>query len=107
MAKKTTILFFLFAYFIPGCFSQGKTNSKNKIPLHFVSDGQALPAKNIAKKFTIYFTIDDGPLEGSPFIDSVFRNEKEPADLFLVGMHANIGKQFKDYFTLLHTNRWL
>jgi peptidoglycan/xylan/chitin deacetylase (PgdA/CDA1 family) len=53
------------------------------------------------KKYTLYFTIDDGPLEGTPFIDSIFREEQEPSDLFLVGMHANMGKKFKDYLTLL------
>ncbi|HTB53579.1 MAG TPA: polysaccharide deacetylase family protein [Ferruginibacter sp.] len=65
------------------------------------------PAKDPTKKYTLYFTIDDGPLEGSPFIDSVFKKEQEPADLFIVGMHVNMGKQFKDYFNLLHDNKWL
>jgi peptidoglycan/xylan/chitin deacetylase (PgdA/CDA1 family) len=81
---------------------QAKIFTPNTIFSHNI-----LPLKDSTKKYMLYFTIDDGPLEGSPFIDSVFRKEKEPADLFLVGMHANMGKQFKDYFNLLHKDPWL
>ncbi len=67
----------------------------------------SLSLQDSAKKYTLYFTIDDGPLEGSPFIDSVFREEREPADLFLVGMHAGMGRKFKDYLELLRKNSLL
>jgi peptidoglycan/xylan/chitin deacetylase (PgdA/CDA1 family) len=69
--------------------------------------GHHYPSKNdSAKNYTLYFTIDDGPLEGTPFIDSVFREEKVPADLFLVGMHANINNVFKGYLNELRNNQW-
>ncbi|MEI9933300.1 MAG: polysaccharide deacetylase family protein, partial [Ferruginibacter sp.] len=58
------------------------------------------------KKYTLYFTIDDGPLEGTPFLDTVFREEKVPANLFLVGTHANINRVFKGYFNQLRNDKW-
>jgi peptidoglycan/xylan/chitin deacetylase (PgdA/CDA1 family) len=64
------------------------------------------PKKDSAKNYILYFTIDDGPLEGAPFLDSVFREEKIPADLFLVGAHANINKVFKGYLNQLRNNPW-
>jgi peptidoglycan-N-acetylglucosamine deacetylase len=92
--KKISPLFLLLISFV--------LSSRANTVLH-----QSFPTKDSTKKYILYFTIDDGPLEGSPFIDSVFRKEQEPADLFLIGMHANIGKQFKDYLALLHKNKWL
>jgi peptidoglycan/xylan/chitin deacetylase (PgdA/CDA1 family) len=65
-----------------------------------------LPDKDSLKNYTLYFTIDDGPLEGTPFLDSVFSEEKVPADLFLVGTHANINKVFQGYFNELRNNKW-
>jgi hypothetical protein len=68
---------------------------------------QSAPKNDSIKKYTLYFTIDDGPLEGSPFIDSVFRAEQEPADLFLVGTHANMGKLFTGFLKILRNDHWL
>jgi peptidoglycan/xylan/chitin deacetylase (PgdA/CDA1 family) len=58
------------------------------------------------KIYTIYFTIDDGPLEGAPYIDSVFKEEQVPADLFLVGTHVNGGAIFLKYLKMLRNNKW-
>lgn len=57
-------------------------------------------------EYTLYFTIDDGPLEGTPFIDSVFREEKVPADLFIVGSHVFMDEVFLKYYRELKRNRW-
>ena len=58
------------------------------------------------QEYTLYLTIDDGPLEGTPYIDSVFRKEKVPADLFLVGSHVYQDKIFTRYFRELKKNKW-
>ena len=103
---KQSILQLLFTIVFISCsiLLQAFPSPTNRILSHHIP-----PKKDSVKtkKYVLYFTIDDGPLEGSPFIDSVFQNEKEPADLFLVGMHANMGLQFKAYLNLLHKNHWL
>ena len=68
-----------------------------------------LPAegrKDTLPVYTMYLTIDDGPLEGSPYIDTVFREEKVPADLFLVGSHVYQDEIFVKYYRELKRNRW-
>ena len=62
--------------------------------------------KDTTPVFTLYMTIDDGPLEGVPYIDSVFREEKVPADLFLVGAHVYQDSLFMDYLNELKKNKW-
>ncbi len=73
------------------------------------TDIQSLPVKAVrdtVHTYTLYFTIDDGPLEGTPYIDSVFREEKVPADLFLVGSHVYQDELFTDYLKKLRKNKW-
>lgn len=73
---------------------------KDTLPIAFVVK------KDTTKTYTLYFTIDDGPLEGTPFIDSVFRLEKVPADLFLVGAHVYQDPIFTHYYRELERNKW-
>jgi peptidoglycan/xylan/chitin deacetylase (PgdA/CDA1 family) len=65
-----------------------------------------IPKHNNNNSYTLYFTIDDGPLEGTPFIDSVFREEKVPADLFIVGTHVYQDRIFTHYLKELEKNKW-
>lgn len=62
--------------------------------------------KNTDTAYTLYLTIDDGPLEGAPNLNSVFRKEQVPADLFLVGMHVYQNKIFTGYYRELKKNSW-
>ena len=62
--------------------------------------------KDTTREYSLYITIDDGPLEGAPFIDTVFRKEKVPADLFLVGAHVYQDEIFSKYLAELRKNKW-
>jgi peptidoglycan/xylan/chitin deacetylase (PgdA/CDA1 family) len=92
------ILFALGAVFLQGKSYSEKINFKKQL---------VKPPIDSSKKYTIYLTIDDGPLEGAPFIDSVVKDEQIPVDLFLVGIHANSGRIFMRYLDLLRNDKWM
>ncbi len=72
-----------------------------------ISFTQTTPTKDTSSQiYRLYFTIDDGPLEGTPFLDTVFNEEQVPADLFLVGMHARAAPLFTSYLGILQKNKW-
>ena len=77
---------------------QSHTNYNELIPFSI--------ARDTGHIYTLYFTIDDGPLEGTPYIDSVFRQEKVPADLFVVGSHVYQDELFTDFLEKLRKNKW-
>lgn len=45
----------------------------------------------------VYFTFDDGPLNGSLAIDSISKAKNIKINLFLVGKHANMSKRLQRY----------
>ena len=79
---------------------QGSTRHLSNNGLPAESSADTLPL------YTLYLTIDDGPLEGSPYIDTVFMEEKVPADLFLVGQHVYMDEVFENYYRELKKNKW-
>jgi len=52
----------------------------------------------------IYFTFDDGPLNGSENIDSVILAERLKISVFLVGEHAQKSKELGNYYKLYEQN---
>ncbi len=91
----------LFLFFIGAVNWQGKA-----VQITDAVKPASIAVKDTVKAYTLYFTIDDGPLEGSPYIDSVFREEKVPADLFLVGTHVYMDEIFTRYLRELKKNKW-
>lgn len=55
----------------------------------------------------IYLTIDDAPLNGSGYIDSIISVEKIKANLFLVGNPINGSSRFKSYYEKLRNNSYI
>lgn len=56
---------------------------------------------------TLYFTFDDGPLNGSEHIDSVILAEKLKISVFLVGEHVEKNKQMSEYFKYYEENPYI
>jgi len=57
-----------------------------------------------APRKTIYLTIDDAPLNGSQYIDSVISAEKVKAGIFLVGNSIDGSHRFRKYHERLKSN---
>ncbi len=57
-----------------------------------------------APRKTIYLTIDDAPLNGSHYIDSVITAEKVKAGIFLVGNSIDGSHRFRKYHERLKSN---
>lgn len=55
----------------------------------------------------IYLTIDDAPLNGSKYIDSVILSTKVKTNIFLVGNPINESKRFKRYHEILEENPFI
>ena len=55
----------------------------------------------------LYFTFDDGPLNGSENIDSVILAEKLKISVFLVGEHVEKSKQMDNYFKYYEQNPYI
>ena len=88
----------LILFALGATFLQGKPYCENTSFIKSIQDS--------SKPYTLYFTIDDGPLEGTPFIDSVFNEEQVPADLFLIGANLKFGRLFPTYLNTLRNNKW-
>lgn len=58
------------------------------------------------KKY-IYLTIDDAPLNGSSYIDSIILSTKVKTNIFLVGNPINESKRFKRYHEILKENPFI
>lgn len=52
----------------------------------------------------IYLTIDDSPLSGSKYIDSIVNDKKVKTNIFMVGNSINGSNKFKKYFEMLQQN---
>jgi peptidoglycan/xylan/chitin deacetylase (PgdA/CDA1 family) len=55
----------------------------------------------------IYLTIDDAPLNGSQYVDSVILIEKVKTNLFLVGNPINGSKRFLKYYETFRENPYI
>ena len=55
----------------------------------------------------IYLTIDDSPLNGSQYVDSIISIEKVKTSLFLVGKPINGSYRFRKYYEVLQQNPYI
>lgn len=55
----------------------------------------------------IYLTIDDAPLNGSEYIDSIIYNEKIKADLFVIGKTIRESNKFRKYYDRFRENPYI
>jgi peptidoglycan/xylan/chitin deacetylase (PgdA/CDA1 family) len=55
----------------------------------------------------IYLTFDDGPLNGSEYIDSVVLAEKIKISVFLVGEHVMMSRTMDNYFKFYEENPYI
>lgn len=69
-------------------------------------NSSALPATASSLKY-IYFTFDDGPLQGSENIDSVILAEKLKVSVFLVGEHAQKSKALGQFAAMYEGNPYI
>src|ERR1035437_8600316 len=65
------------------------------------------PIKNKTDKKYIYLTFDDGPLNGSEYIDSVVLAEKIKISVFLVGEHVMMSRTMDNYFKYYAENPYI
>jgi len=63
--------------------------------------------KNKTDKKYIYLTFDDGPLNGSEYIDSVVLAEKIKISVFLVGEHVMMSRTMDNYFKYYEANPYI
>jgi len=61
--------------------------------------------KPLTSKKYIYLTIDDAPLNGSSYIDSVISATKVKTNIFMVGGPIHKSGKFKNYHEMLKKNR--
>jgi len=78
----------------------GKTPSKR-------SFSKQKTIKNKNDKKYIYLTFDDGPLNGSEYIDSVVLAEKIKISVFLVGEHVTMNRTMDNYFKYYEMNPYI
>ena len=62
---------------------------------------------NKNEKKYIYLTFDDGPLNGSEYIDSVVLAEKIKISVFLVGEHVLMSRTMDNYFKFYEENPYI
>ncbi len=55
----------------------------------------------------IYLTIDDAPLNGSEYIDSIIAFEKVKTSIFVVGNPVNGSKRFRKYYEAFQQNPYI
>lgn len=55
----------------------------------------------------IYLTIDDGPLNGSKYIDSIISNHQIKTNLFVVGNAINGSSRFLKYYKMFQENPYI
>jgi peptidoglycan/xylan/chitin deacetylase (PgdA/CDA1 family) len=63
--------------------------------------------KNNNNKKYVYLTFDDGPLNGSEYIDSVVLAEKIKISVFLVGEHVLMSRTMDNYFKYYEENPYI
>lgn len=89
---KSRSIFGWFMFLI--CMITSSFQSQKSIPVH---------AEKSSLKY-IYFTFDDGPLNGSEHIDSVILAERLKISVFLVGEHAEKSKLMGNYYKMYEQN---
>lgn len=62
---------------------------------------------NIKPKKCIYLTIDDSPLNGSVYIDSIVSKAKIKTNIFMVGNSIDGSGKFKKHYTILKGNAYI
>lgn len=55
----------------------------------------------------IYLTIDDAPLNGSKYIDSIITETRVKTNIFMVGNPIHGSRRFKEYHEILKENRYI
>ncbi|MBX9783495.1 MAG: polysaccharide deacetylase family protein [Chitinophagaceae bacterium] len=91
------------AYYIhPGEFSAGHI-----IQTHLPALSYTFKKEPPANEQYIYFTFDDGPLNGSENIDSVILAEKLKVSVFLVGEHVQKNRSVENYFKYYEENPFI
>ncbi len=73
------------------------------LPNDVVTPGSSVPD---SRKY-IYLTIDDSPLNGSEYIDSIISSEKIKACLFMVGKGIDESGKFRKYYKKLSNNPYI
>ncbi len=88
-------------------------NTVNNIDPILIADSLVTPSSSPEKgEFSgvrkyIYLTIDDAPLNGSEYIDSVIAAAKIKTSLFVVGNGINGSKRFRQYYKRLCENPYV
>jgi len=62
---------------------------------------------SLSPKKYIYLTIDDAPLNGSKYIDSVITSTQVKTNIFMVGNPIHGSGRFKKYHEMLKENRYI
>lgn len=112
MKNLKILLFSLVVLFINASCAESK-NSQNPIPDVFPdpildSIAYAMSEKDsLNPKKYIYLTIDDAPLHGSEYIDSIISQEKIKTNLFLVGNIIDESTRFLKYHKMFQENRYI
>jgi peptidoglycan/xylan/chitin deacetylase (PgdA/CDA1 family) len=56
---------------------------------------------------TIYLTFDDGPLQGSEYVNDAVRQEMIKINVFVVGLNTQRSKRLQGYLQQYETNAWI
>ncbi len=89
-----------------------KTNTDDTV-ISVISTTDSLPKDTIENKISlaprkcVYLTIDDAPLNGSRYIDSVILKAKIKTNIFMVGNPIHGSGKFKKYHEMLKENLYI
>ena len=98
-------LFFLFVCIAGMLTSTGYVSSKSLLKTS-LNKQKTIKNNNNNKKY-VYLTFDDGPLNGSEYIDSVVLAEKIKISVFLVGEHVLMSRTMDNYFKYYEENPYI
>ena len=112
--SKKLILLIVGITFCMSCLKTIVKPDTDDTALSFISPENAIPEdsvidkkKTLTSKKCIYLTIDDAPLNGSRYIDSVITNAKVKTSIFIVGSPIHGSDRFKKYHEILKENRYI
>ncbi|PXV64759.1 peptidoglycan/xylan/chitin deacetylase (PgdA/CDA1 family) [Dysgonomonas alginatilytica] len=112
--KRVNSLFFITILLIMNISCSYNENTLNsESPTIPITDSIAHPEIVIEKKDSlsplkyIYLTIDDAPLNGSKYIDSVILNQKIKTSLFVVGNAIDGSSRFRKYYSMFQENPYV
>ena len=98
-------LFFLFVCIAGMLTSTGYVSGKTLLKTS-LNKQKTIKNNNNNKKY-VYLTFDDGPLNGSEYIDSVVLAEKIKISVFLVGEHVLMSRTMDNYFKYYEENPYI